>query len=229
MNGNIQLNQQTYELNNNVIESVCSIVSEQWRQLGGDFKVLDNIKNEWTSRTMQKLNLQVPQNQQTSAVRVAREKKEAQNSLDETLRMFGIIVDEDDRKVKKGSEASEGSESSSLSSGLESASDNEGEAKQESNSGSELESNSSSSASGSESGSGSSYSSSSDDGLGTESDGEATMMVTPIIARDKCLCQYNYISSRRSKKGGTTINVSLAHFEINGIPRVAKSGQIYYE
>ncbi|OHS96239.1 hypothetical protein TRFO_37624 [Tritrichomonas foetus] len=197
-------NQRTIDLYENVINLVTSNIGDKWKANGGDFQILQNIADLWRYRVRTRCNLEAVE-PNVRIIQRAKQKQEATSNVVDIYKQLGIIDPNENQN-----NAEEDSSSSSQS---------------DDDSGSDL-SSASSSSSGSGSSSGSSSSSSSDE-LGPTDD-EINNMVQPIIAKDKCLCQYTYIS-KKTKKRGIQMNVALAHFEINGIPRVVKNGTIYIE
>lgn len=198
-------NKITLDLYNEVLENVIRCVGEQWEKNGGDFSVLTNISELWKYHTMKKCNIDIPE-PQCQHLKRAKQKQQANN--DELFKYLSGGF----QQPKEENENDSSSESSS--------SQNSG-----TDSGSEL----GDSDTDSEKSSGGSTSSQSDDGLGSDTDDEINQMVTQIKARDILFCEYTYESKKRKKGSrGFSLNVTNAHFTIDGIPRVVKNGTITF-
>ncbi|KAK8884884.1 hypothetical protein M9Y10_044005 [Tritrichomonas musculus] len=195
-------NQRTLDLYNEVLENVIRNVGDEWRESGGDFNVLQSISEQWAYQTKKRCNIECVE-PQSQPLKRAKQKQEAKN--DDLFKLF------QPPKEETSSDSSDSS-SSPESPKSESSSDL-----------GDSDSNSSKSSS-------SNSDNKSDDGLGEDSDGEASSMVAPIKARDILFCQYTYESKKRKKGArGFLLNVVNCHFTIDGIPRVVKNGTINFQ
>ena len=85
-----QSDPQTISLYQSVIEDVVSSIEERWRRSGGNWNVLEEIKENWMHRALLQCGVSTPEPKQSNQMRQRLMQRERQREMDNMASVLGI-------------------------------------------------------------------------------------------------------------------------------------------